>query len=92
MELLLAEEKYKVVRFDLEYTRAHAGSRPKVAVAQMCVRNHILVYHYCLATRPCKRFTRFVDSPHYMFTTVDITNDVKVLKNSGIACQNLVDI
>lgn len=27
-----------------------------------------------------------------MFATVDITNDVKVLKNSIIACQNLVDI
>ena len=32
MELLLADEKYKVVGFDLEYTRARAGSRPKVAV------------------------------------------------------------
>ena len=31
MELLLAEEKYKVVGFDLEYTRARAGSHPKVA-------------------------------------------------------------
>src|SRR5215216_1813167 len=77
MELLLAEEKYKVVGFDLEYTRARAGSRPKVAVAQMCVRHHVLVYHYCLATRPCECFTRFVNSPHYMFATVDITNDVK---------------
>ena len=27
-----------------------------------------------------------------MFTTVDINNDANVLKNSGIACQNLVDI
>ena len=27
-----------------------------------------------------------------MFATVDITNDVKALENSGIACQNLVDI
>ena len=45
MELLLAEEKYKVVGFDLEYTRARAGSHPKVAVTQMCVRNHVLVYH-----------------------------------------------
>ena len=53
MELLLAEEKYKVVGFDLEYTRARVGSRPKVVVAQMCVRNHVLIYHYCLATRPC---------------------------------------
>ena len=92
MELLLAEEKYKVVGFDLEYTRARAGSRPKVAAAQMCVRHHVLVYHYCMATRPCERFTRFVNRPPYMFATVDITNDVKVLENSGIACQNLVDI
>ena len=27
-----------------------------------------------------------------MFAMVDITNDVKALENSGIACQNLVDI
>ena len=33
MELLLAEEKYMVVGFDLEYTRARAGSCPKGAVA-----------------------------------------------------------
>ena len=33
MGLLLAEEKYKVVGFDLEYTHARVGSRPKVAVA-----------------------------------------------------------
>ena len=33
MELLLAEEKYKVVGFDLEYTCARARSRPKVTVA-----------------------------------------------------------
>ncbi|VAI77919.1 unnamed protein product [Triticum turgidum subsp. durum] len=24
----------------------------------MCVRHHILVYHYCLATRPCEHFAR----------------------------------
>ena len=92
MELLLAEEKYKVVGFDLEYTRARAGSRPKVVVAQMSVHHHALVYHYCLATRPCEHFARFVSSPHYMCATVDITNDVKALENSSIACQNLVDI
>ena len=92
MELLLAEEKYKVVGFDLEYTCARAGSRPKVVIAQMCVRHHVLVYHYCLATRPCERFARFVNNPHYMFATVDITNDLKALKNSEITRQNLVDI
>ena len=92
MELLLAQEKYKVVGFDLEYTRARAGSCPKVAVTQMRVCHHVLVCHYCLATRPCEHFARFVNSPTYMFATVDITNDVKALKNLGIACQNLVDI
>ena len=92
MELLLAKEKYKVVGFDLEYTCARAGPRPKVTVAQMCVRHHVLVYHYFLATRPCERFARFVNSPHYMFAMVDITNNVKALENSSIACQNLVDI
>ncbi|KAE8787887.1 hypothetical protein D1007_38102 [Hordeum vulgare] len=91
MELLLAEEKYKVVGFDLQYTRARSGSRPKVIVAEMCVHNHVLIYHYCVATSPCKHFARFINIPHYMFAMVDITNDVKVLKNLGIACQNLVD-
>ena len=86
MELLLAVEKYKVVGFNLEYTRAHAGSRPKVVVTQMCMRNHVLVYHYCMVTRPCECFARFVNNPHYMFATVDITNDVKAIENSGIAC------
>ena len=89
---MLADEKYKVVGFDIEHTCACAVSRPKVAVAQMCMRHYVLVYHYCLATRPCERFARFVNSPHYMFATVDITKDVKALENSGIACQNLVDI
>ena len=92
MELLLAAEKYKVVGFDLEYTHARARSRPKDIVAQMCMRHHFLIYHYYLATRPYEHFARFVNSPHYMFATVDITNDAKALENLGIACQNLIDI
>src|SRR6266511_2709132 len=65
MEFLLAEEKYKVVGFDLVYTRARAESRPKVAVAHIFVRNHVLVYHYFLATRTCDCFSRSVNGPHY---------------------------
>ena len=41
MELLLAEEKYKVVGFDLEYTIGHAGKDQKVDVAQLCMRHDI---------------------------------------------------
>ena len=42
----------------------------------MC--HHVLIYHYCLATRPCERFARFVNIPHYMFATVDIQGQYKI--------------
>ncbi|KAE8798278.1 hypothetical protein D1007_26575 [Hordeum vulgare] len=92
MEWLLGKDNYKVVIFELEYNRVRAGSRPMFVFAQMCMRNHVLVYQYCMATSPCEHFARFVNSPHYMLAIVDITNDVKMIKNSGIACQTLVDI
>ena len=41
---------------------------------------------------PCEHFTRFVNSPNYRFATVDTTDDPKVLKTSGLACQKLVDM
>ena len=58
----------------------------------MCVRNNILVYHYCLATRPCERFSRFINNSDYSFVTVDTTNDLKALKVSDLKCLNLVNI
>jgi hypothetical protein len=92
MEQLLAEDEYQVVGFDLEFTGGRAGYEQKVAVTQLCVRHHVLVYHYSLATRPCERFARFINSPDYKFATVDTFNDLKVLETTGLACQNLVDI
>ena len=61
MEQFLAEDKYQVVGFDLEYTTGHAGHDQKVAVAQLCMRHDVLVYHYHLATRPCERFSSFIN-------------------------------
>ncbi|KAE8817712.1 hypothetical protein D1007_04574 [Hordeum vulgare] len=61
--LLVADDKYKVVGFDLAYTNGSVGHDQK-----------------------------FVNSPNYRFATVDTTNDPKVLKTSGLACQKLVDI
>ena len=93
LEQLLAEDdKYKVVGFDLEYTGGHVRHDQKVAIAQLCVRHHVLVYHYCLATSPCEHFARFVNSPDYRFATVDTANDLKVLKTLGLSCQKLVNI
>ncbi|XBH55146.1 hypothetical protein VPH35_077289 [Triticum aestivum] len=52
MEQFLAEDKYRVVGFDLE----------------------------------------FINNSDYSFATVDTTNDLKVLKVSGLKCPNLVNI
>ena len=77
MEQFLAEDKYQVVSFDLEYTIGRAGHDQKVVVAQLCMRHDILVYHYRLDTRPCERFSGFINRSNYSFATVDTTNDLK---------------
>ena len=69
VEQLLARDKYKVVGIDLQYTAGHPGIDQKVVVAQLCVRHHVLIYHYCMSTEPCDRFNRFVNSTDYKFTT-----------------------
>ena len=61
VEQLLAGDKYKVVDIDLQYTAGVPGKNQKVPVAQLCVRHHVLIYHYCMATKPCDRFARFVN-------------------------------
>ncbi|KAE8776572.1 hypothetical protein D1007_50776 [Hordeum vulgare] len=92
MEQLLADDKYKVVRFDLEYTGSSVGHDQKVVVVQLCVSHYIHISHYCLAPRPCECFARFVNNRDYIFSMVDTTDDEKVLKNMGLACRNLVEI
>ena len=92
VEQLLTREKYKVVDIDLQYTAGLPGKDQKVAIAQLCVRHHVLIYHYCMATEPCVRFARFVNSTDYKFATVETTNDVKSAKGYGLVlrepCQN----
>ena len=56
------------------------------------MQHGILVYHYHLATRPCERFSRFINNSDYKFDVVDTTNDLKALKVSGLKCPNLVNI
>ncbi|KAE8803386.1 hypothetical protein D1007_20737 [Hordeum vulgare] len=84
--------KYKVIAFDLAYIDGRAGHDHNVIVAELCMHHHVLLYHYCLSTVPCERFTRFFNNPDYTFATVDTTNDRKVLKTSGLDFQKLVDI
>jgi hypothetical protein len=92
VEQLLARDKYKVVGIDLQYTGGRPNIDQKVAVAQLCVHHHVLIYHYRLATEPSDRFARFVNSTDYKFATVETTDDVKALRVTGLACKNLVEI
>ncbi|KAE8814681.1 hypothetical protein D1007_08213 [Hordeum vulgare] len=90
--LLAADDKYKVVGFDLGNTTCRAEHDQKVALTQLWMNHHVLHYHYFLATKPCEIFTRFVNNPDYMVATVDATNDRKVLKTSGLDYEKLIDI
>ena len=56
------------------------------------MRHHVLIYHYYMATDPCVYFARFVNSTDYKFATIETTDDVKALRVTGLACQNLVKI
>src|SRR3989337_3643979 len=91
VDQLLAQDKYKVVGIDLQYTDGRPNIDQKVAVAQLCVRHHVLIYHYCMATGPCDRFARFVNSTDYKFAMVETTDDVKALRVMGLAYKNLVE-
>ena len=81
-----------MVGIDLQYTASLPGKDQKIAISQLCVRHHVLIYHYCMATEPCVRFIRFVDSTDYKFAMVEITDNVKALRVMGLACKNLVEI
>ena len=92
VEKLLARNKYKVVDIDLQYTVGRPNIDQKVVVAQLCVRHHVLIYHYCRAREHSDCFARFDNSTDYKFATVETTDDVKALRVTGLACKNLVEI
>ncbi|KAE8775091.1 hypothetical protein D1007_52411 [Hordeum vulgare] len=92
MEQLLAEDKYKVISFDLKYNDGRTGYDQMLVVAHLCVCHHVVAYLYCMSTRTCKHFIAFFNSLSYIFSMMDTTNDVKVVKTSGLTYQNLVNI
>ena len=88
------KQQKPVVGFDLEYTMPRMrGKIQTVTIAQLCVENHVLVYHYhWAAPSPSARFANFINSDAYEFSTVDANSDRRVLRDTGLMCQNLVDI
>jgi hypothetical protein len=42
----LMEDEHKFVGLDFEYTNHRAEDEKKIAVVQLCMRRHVLVFHY----------------------------------------------
>ena len=82
-EELLREDRYKFVGLDLEYTREDYFDRSrKVAVMQLAMRKHVLIYHLCKARTECAALKDFLRNKGIIFASVDVRNDRDVLANS----------
>lgn len=60
------------------------GPRQGIAVVQLCTHEHVLVYHYCKAKRPCPALTDLLWHKAITFASVDIRNDKSILSNQWI--------
>ncbi|XBI15707.1 hypothetical protein VPH35_058077 [Triticum aestivum] len=79
----LREDRYKFVGLDLEYTREdHFDRSRKVAVMQLAMRKHVLVYHLCKARTECAALKDFLRNKGIIFASVNVRNDRDVLANS----------
>lgn len=79
----LKEEKNKFVGLDLEYTRKSSYRRRGVAVMQLAMREHVLVYHYCRSER-CQALVEFLQRKAITFASVDTRSDKIMLARAWI--------
>ena len=79
----LKEEKNKFVGLDLEYTRKSSYIRQGIAVVQLSMREHVLVYHYCRSERS-QALVDFLQRKAVTFTSVDTRNDKTMLARAWI--------
>ena len=68
----LREEKYKFVGLGMEFTRKDCYGRRKVAVMQLAMRNHVLVYHFCKARTECPVLKDFLENRGITFSSVGL--------------------
>ena len=79
----LKEEKNKFIGLDLEYTRKSSYIRQGIAVVQLTMREHVLVYHYCRSERS-QVLVDFLQRKAVTFTSVDTRNDKTMLARACI--------
>lgn len=83
-EQWLQEEKYIFIGLDIEYTRKNLHGRWAVAILQLSMREHILVYYFCRAKGRCEGLDNFLECRGLTFYSMDTSGDRKVLLQSLI--------
>ena len=77
------KKKYKFVGLDIEYTRWVSYKPQRVAVVQLAMRDHVLVYHFYRSER-CQALDHFLQRKGITFASVDTRGDKTVLGNDWI--------
>ncbi|XP_071683710.1 3'-5' exonuclease-like [Lolium perenne] len=90
------EEENKFVGLDLEYTREDPNHEEDnyLAVAQLCMRNHVLVCHFSWTNGECPALRSFLQDQGIVFCSVDKTADFIKLYYEKIIIprENWIDI
>src|SRR4051812_3158791 len=82
-EQCLKKDKYKFVGLDIEYNRWVSYKPQRVAIMQLSMRSHVLVYHFCRSERS-QALDHFLQRKGITFARVDTMGDKTVLSNDWI--------
>ncbi|XP_051221471.1 uncharacterized protein [Lolium perenne] len=81
-EKWLEKEKNMFFGLDLEYTPRRTCKRQEMAVVQITMRHHILVYHYNSSFKHCPALNNFFEHKGITFASVDTRNDKVMLSRT----------
>ena len=76
-------EVQNFVGLDIEYTHWVSYEPQGVAVVQLAMRDHILVYHFCRSER-CQALDHFLQRKVITFASLDTRGDKTILGNEWI--------
>src|SRR4051812_29002628 len=68
-----------VLGLNLEYTRKCWYKEQDLAVVQISMRKHVLMYHYCRSSKICPALKSFSESKRITFASMDKRRDRHVL-------------
>ncbi|KAM0848630.1 hypothetical protein ACQ4PT_054253 [Festuca glaucescens] len=80
-EQWLSKDEYKFMGLDFEYCNPEYEDDCRIAVVQLTMKNHVLVYQWSSSDPWCPKLMDFLRSGVH-FASVDIRNDKKAMKES----------